>query len=419
MCGIAGFWVSDAGGVNLERAHGVLGAMSASLAHRGPDDHGLWVDPAVGVGLAHRRLAVLELSPAGAQPMVSEGGRLVLVFNGEIYNHQALRREVEAAGRAINWRGHSDTETLLAAIETWGLEETLARCVGMFALALWDRNRRRLLLARDRMGEKPLYYGWCGPNKSFVFGSEIKSLRAFPGFAGVINRAALQLYFQFSVVPSPYSIYDDIFKLSPGCVAEIDASSLERKAVSERQYWDLRGVIEIGDQSAFTSEAEALEAVEAGLDEAIALQAMADVPVGAFLSGGIDSSLIVAMMQARLSRPVKTFTVGFEEAQFDESVYAAAVARHLRTDHHELRVTPEDARKLIPLLPSLYDEPFADSSQIPTMLVCRAARAQVTVALSGDGGDELFGGYERYRTWAKLAKTMGWAPRGLRVSTLR
>ncbi len=403
--------------------------MSDTLAHRGPDDTGAWVDPAAGLALGHRRLAVLDLSPAGHQPMHSASGRFVIAFNGEIYNHADLRGQLQSRGAASAWRGHSDTETLLAGFEHWGIEATLERAVGMFALALWDRAERRLYLARDRFGEKPLYYGRAGG--AFVFGSELKALRAYPGFGNPVSREALREYFRFMYVPAPLSIYEGIYKLPPGCLLTLTAEGLERGTdlgsvplsrsgagarssiretggISLRPYWSLRDAVATGARARISDEGEALDALEGALREAVRVQSLADVPLGAFLSGGVDSSTIVALMQQQASRPVRTFTVGFEEAGFDESAHARAVARHLGTDHSELFVTAAEARAVIPLLPVMYDEPFADSSQIPTHLVCRAARQQVTVALSGDAGDELFGGYNRYfwapRIWNRVAR---------------
>jgi asparagine synthase (glutamine-hydrolysing) len=335
--------------------------------------------------------------------MQSECGRYVLVFNGEIYNHQALRAELESAGSSPAWRGRSDTETLLAGFAAWGVAATLKRAVGMFAIALWDSAERQLTLARDRFGEKPLYYGWVGEgaNHALVFGSELKAFRAYPGFANPVSLDALALYMQFSNVPAPYSIYENVFKLMPGCLLVFDAKDFSTQAISIEAYWSMPDAARRGLATQIQSESDALTLLEATLHEAVALQLVADVPLGVFLSGGVDSSTIVALMQAQSARPVRTFTVGFEDIGFDESPHAAAVARHLGTDHQTLWVTAADACAVIPSLPTLYDEPFADSSQIPTYLVCKTAREHVTVALSGDAGDELFGGYDRYH----------WAPR--------
>jgi len=386
--------------------------MAAAVAHRGPDDAGVWADPAIGIALAHQRLAILDLSAAGHQPMLSASGRYVIAFNGEIYNHRALRLELEAAGQAPPWRGHADTETLLAAIEAWGLEPALRRCAGMWALALWDRQQQQLHLARDRFGEKPLYWGLSGTGngRALLFGSELAALRAYPGFNNSIDRAALAQLLRFCVVPAPLSIYSGIAKLPPGHLVSLRLP-LDTSAhlPSSGPWWQLDQLIASGYRDPFTSESEALVTLEQALTEAVVEQALADVPLGAFLSGGVDSSLITALLQAQSSRPLRTFTIGFEEAGFDEAPYARAVAAHLGTDHSETQLTSADARALIPQLPQLYSEPFADSSQLPTHLVCREARrAGLTVALSGDGGDELFGGYNRYfwgpRIWNRLAR---------------
>ena len=407
MCGIAGFLSTPCPKSEeiVDRAR----TMAQALVHRGPDDAGVWQDTDICIALAHRRLSILDLSPAGHQPMHSACGRFVLVFNGEIYNHLSLRNQLERDGYSYGWRGHSDTETLLAGFVVWGVADTLQRAVGMFAFALWDTIQRTLTLARDRFGEKPLYYGWAGTgaDKAFLFGSELKALRAYPGFDNPINRGALGLYMQYAAVPAPYSIYENIYKLQPGYLLTLRAEDMVRQTVYLEPYWRLVDAVSHGQADLITNEAEALSLLDAALRESVAIQAVADVPLGAFLSGGIDSSLIVALMQTQSKRPVQTFTVGFDESGFDESPHALAVARHLGTDHHAVRVTSDDARSVIPLLPRLYDEPFADSSQIPTYLVCKAARQNVTVALSGDAGDELFGGYNRYfwaeRIWKQIA----------------
>ena len=430
MCGFAGFLSSQPGGLDgLE----VLAAdMANAIAHRGPDDSGAWVDEQAGIALGHQRLSIIDLSLAGHQPMASSEGSFVMAFNGEIYNHLELRKELEKnphpspfpAREEVRWHGHSDTETLLAGFEAWGIEATLNKTVGMFAISLWDVRNRTLHLARDRFGEKPLYYGWAGSGagRVFVFGSELKALRAFPGFDNPVCRQALAQYMRFMYVPAPRSIYQDVYKLEPGCVltitgappAEAPAQPLRPSAIYETltmsRWWSLADVVQAGAQKPITDEMEAVNALEQRLADAVRLQSLADVPLGAFLSGGVDSSTIVALMQQQATRPVKTFTVGFEEAGFDESPHARAVAQHLGTDHAELFVTAAEAQAVIAQLPAMYDEPFADSSQIPTHLVCRAARQHVTVALSGDAGDELFGGYNRYfwgpRIWTKLS----WLP---------
>jgi len=389
MCGIAGF--IDPRTADPEAT---CRAMARALVHRGPDDSGYWVERDIGLGLAHRRLSIVDLSPAGHQPMRSSSGRYEIVFNGEIYNHLVLRRQLECSG-AHAWCGHSDTETLLAAIEAWGLQTTLQRCVGMFALALWDRERRRLTLARDRLGEKPLYYGHSG--QAFLFGSELKALQAHPRFKGEVNRDCLALYLRYSYVPEPYSIFHGIQRLPPATTMEVDANGQCDQPVS---YWSAAAVTDVTTAGQFTgSDRQAVDALDRILSEAVSLQMVADVPLGAFLSGGIDSSLIVALMQKRSARKVRTFTIGFTEPAYDESRYARAVAQHLGTEHTDLLVTPTEAMEVIPKLSRIYDEPFGDSSQIPTFLVSQMARKHVTVALSGDAGDELFGGYNRY-AWA-------------------
>lgn len=422
MCGIAGFMTTVP--ALRESAERLAASMALAIAHRGPDDAGTWVESSGRVAFGHRRLAIVDVSPAGHQPMASAGGRFVIAFNGEIYNHLELRALLAAAGAAPAWRGHSDTETLLAGIEYWGLEATLQRAVGMFAIALWDGHERTLQLARDRFGEKPLYYGWTGGDsaRAFVFGSELKALRAFPGFANPVCRQALAQYMRFLYVPAPRSIHQGIYKLEPGCLLEIVeaapshapaeplAPDAAHQSLTLRRWWSISDAVRSGAQSQLTDEAEALEMLEHRLSQAVVSQSLADVPLGAFLSGGVDSSLIVALMQGQSSRQVKTFTVGFEQSGFDEAPHARAVARHLGTDHSELFVSSSEAQAVIHQLPSMYDEPFADSSQIPTHLVCAAARQHVTVALSGDAGDELFGGYDRYRWGPRIWNRLAWMP---------
>lgn len=420
MCGLTGVLDPACGDAATLRARAAT--MADALWRRGPDAAGAWAED--GVALGHRRLAILDLTEAGAQPMLSACGRYVLAYNGEIYNHAELRRQLEAEGAAPVWRGHSDTETLLAGAAHWGLDETLRRAAGMFALALWDREARRLLLARDRIGEKPLYWGWAG--RALVFGSELKALRQHPDFPRGVCRQALAQYLRFSYVPAPRSIHPGVYKLEPGCILTVDGAPPPAAprdplrpgeswgALSIRRYWFLNDMIESGARSRFATEAEALATVDEALRRAVSRQMIADVPLGAFLSGGIDSSLIVALMQAQSSRPVRTFTVGFENPAFNEAPFAAAVARHLGTDHTELTVTETEARDVIPLLPAMYDEPFADSSQIPTFLVCKATRSNVTVALSGDAGDELFGGYNRYFWGPRIWRRVDWMPDPLR-----
>jgi asparagine synthase (glutamine-hydrolysing) len=394
MCGIAGF--IDGGHGQYDRS-AALSVMTDALSHRGPDDAGRWNDDDYRVHLGHRRLAIIDLSPAGHQPMTSVSGRYVLVYNGEIYNFNELRQMLEAAGAAPTWRGHSDTEVLLAAIDHWELDGALKRCNGMFAMAVWDKKRRVLSLARDRFGEKPLFYGQIG--NTFLFGSELKALEAHPAFVGEIDRDALVAFLRYNYVPAPQSIWRNIKKLPAASIVEVDDQG---KSGLPRPYWDLAEVARRGEGDPIAGEdAEAL--VETALTRAVKLRMEADVPLGAFLSGGIDSSLIVSLMQKQSARPVRTFTIGFDRAGRDEAPHAAAIARHLGTDHTELILEPDDALALVPKLPLIWDEPFADASQLPTLFVSQLARQHVTVALSGDGGDELFGGYNRYflapRVW--------------------
>ena len=421
MCGLAGFLFPQ--GFHQADAAAVVTRMRDTLAHRGPDDAGSWLDGGAGIALAHRRLSILDLSPAGHQPMQSTSGRFVLVFNGEVYNHLDIRRKLEKAGQgSTRWRGHSDTETLLAAIEQSGLEQTLRQCVGMFALALWDRQERELALARDRMGEKPLFYGWHGD--VLLFGSELKALRAHPKFRSEIERNAVPAYLRHGYIPAPWSIWQGIRKLTPGCVVRFGGGDLGTLP-EPKPYWSLADAIAAGKTDPFRgSDKDAIDELERQLRDAIAGQMVADVPLGAFLSGGIDSSTVVALMQAQSSRPVKTFTIGFSEAGYNEAEHARAVARHLGTEHTELYVDAAQARAVIPDLPSMYDEPFGDSSAIPTHLVSHLARQHVAVSLSGDGGDELFGGYGRYfnhtgeRIW-RATRSLPVPLRALAVSLVR
>ncbi len=391
MCGIAGFLLHDRH-LSEERLKAVAAGMTDTIAHRGPDDSGLWTETRAGVALGHRRLSILDLSAAGRQPMVSACGRFVITYNGEIYNFRELGQTLEECG--WTFRGHSDTEVVLATISEWGLEQALQRINGMFAFALWDREKQHLSLVRDRVGKKPLYYGWC--KGAFVFGSELKALRAYPDFDPKIDRDALGLFIKYSWVPTPYSIYKGIRKLPPGSVLRVTArSSLE--TVSPWVYWSAREVAERGDRQPFDgSIEEATDTLDALLKDAVGCRMVSDVSLGALLSGGIDSTMVVAMMQAESPQPVKTFSIGFGEQEYNEAKHAHAIAHHLGTDHTELYVTATDALSVISDLPRIYDEPFADSSQIPTFLISRLAQRDVTVALSGDGGDELFAGYKRY-----------------------
>ena len=403
MCGIAGF-IGE-----CEQPIDSLTEMVKAIYHRGPDDQGVWFDEHYGIGMAHTRLSILDLSIAGHQPMESVSGRFMLVFNGEIYNHQALKIQLNNVA-AIDWCGHSDTEILLAGFEAWGIEGTLKKASGMFAIAVWDGLTNTLTLARDRIGEKPLYYGWQGG--AFLFGSELKSLKKHPSFKSEINRDAITLLLRHNYIPVPYSIYKGIAKLEPGCILTV---SLKEPQPRITTYWSGAKVVESGVANIFTGDAaEAVDELEILLKESVRQQMMADVPLGAFLSGGVDSSAVVALMQAQSSRPVKTFTIGFNEKGYNEAAHAKLVALHLGTEHTELYVTPEQAMEVIHKLPTLYDEPFSDSSQIPTFLVSHLAKQQVTVSLSGDGGDELFCGYNRYQMTNKLWNKLSVVPVPLR-----
>jgi asparagine synthase (glutamine-hydrolysing) len=408
MCGIAGFW--NCGGLEAAPARDTITAMTDALRHRGPDDGGVWVDATAGIALGSRRLAIMDLSPNGHQPMHSGSGRYVIVFNGEIYNFRDLRRQLVTLGH--RFRGHSDTEVLLEAVSAWGVREALERCNGMFAFALWDRERRTLYLARDRAGEKPLYYGWSG--RTLRFGSELKALRADPAFHGEIDRSALMLYFRRGYVPGPFTIYRDVHKLPPASLLTLRNDG-DAPATAPETYWALDAVAEQGVAHPFRgSPQDALGHLDALLRDAVKLRMESDVPLGAFLSGGVDSSLIVALMQAQATQPVRTFTIGFQEDRYNEAEHAAAVARHLETEHTDFVVTPAEALDVIPLLPTLYDEPFADTSQIPTYLVSKLTRQHVTVSLTGDAGDELFGGYRRHRLGPALWRGIGKVPLALR-----
>jgi len=402
MCGLAGFLGGGVGG-NKET---ILRHMGEKLTTRGPDDFGVWFTFEDRIGLSHRRLSIVDLSSAGHQPMTSSSERFVIAFNGEIYNHLDIRSNLESSGQGPVWRGHSDTETLLAGFDVWGVEETLRKSIGMFAFALWDKNTKNLILARDRLGEKPLYYGWqgVGSNRTFLFGSELKALKAHPAFVGAIDRGALSLLLRHNYIPAPYSIYEGIYKLEPGCLL---TASLSQTDPVVSKYYDVLDIAKSSRKDMFSGSAEqAVDQLETLAKDAVRQQMMADVPLGAFLSGGIDSSAVVAMMQVQSSRPVKTFTIGFNEKGYNEASHAKQVAKYLGTEHTELYISSTQAIEVIPKLPNLYCEPFADSSQMPTFLVSQLAKEHVTVSLSGDAGDELFGGYNRYkftdRLWSKL-----------------
>jgi asparagine synthase (glutamine-hydrolysing) len=415
MCGFVGF-------IERERQHAneLALSMADQIRHRGPDDAGVWTNAPLCVTLAHRRLSIVDLSPAGHQPMLSASGRFTIAFNGEIYNHQELRAELESEVGSMTWRGHSDTETTLAGFEAWGIEATLKKLVGMFAFAVVDREQRTLTLARDRLGEKPLYFGWQAD--AFLFGSEIKALRKHPKWRGELDQNALSNYMRLSYVPAPMSIFKGINKLCAGCVATLPLGNARLDLGLEpeiKPYWS---AIDARDNPALAnlSEVQAKNELHRRLQQAITGQLQADVPVGAFLSGGVDSSLIVALMQAQCTLPVKTFAIGFDDARLDEAPYARAVAKHLGTDHTELYLSSDDVIGTIPTIIDIYDEPLADSSQIPTYLVSKLARQSVTVSLSGDGGDELFGGYNRYGWGESIWQRLRLLPTPLRklASTL-
>ena len=414
MCGLAGF--IEQSGKKADGLRTTISHMTAALLHRGPDDEGQWCDIDIGLALGHRRLSILDLSAAGHQPMHSASGRYVVVYNGEIYNYLLIRAELEKHSPR-KWRGHSDTEVMLEAFETWGVDSAVKRMMGMFAIALWDKKERVLHLIRDRIGEKPLYYGMVG--NAFLFASELKAMRQFPKWHGTINRNALTLYLRHNYIPAPYTIYEGIYKLVPGTVLSLLWSSgdrLDKMDFKPVPYWSAQDVAERGLTTPFGgTESDAIHQLEELLRDAIHQEMEADVPLGAFLSGGVDSSMIVALMQAQSSRPVRSFTIGFHEKGYNEALHAKAVAQHIGTDHTELYINPSDALSVIPRLPSLYDEPFSDSSQIPTFLISELTRRYVTVSLSGDAGDELFGGYNRYFWTDNIWHKIRWMPEKARI----
>jgi asparagine synthase (glutamine-hydrolysing) len=414
MCGLAGAFQP---GVPESEWRTRLAAMADAIRHRGPDDEGLWSDAAAGVGFAFRRLSIVDLSAEGHQPMLSASGRFVMIFNGEVYNHGELRAELDPL--RIPWRGHSDTEVMLAAIETWGLAPAVRRFVGMFAFALWDRVDRRLHLVRDRLGIKPLYWGWS--RGALLFGSELTALRRHPAFDARLDRSAVASFLRFNYVPAPRSAYEGFRKAEPGGIRTFDLAAASPGDEGRLEtYWSLAEVAAEGLRHPFGGDdREAVDALEAALMDSVRLRMIADVPLGAFLSGGIDSSLVVALMQAQSTRPVRTFTIGFQERDYDESGWAAKVASRLGTEHTEQIVRAEDALAAVPRIAALFDEPFADSSQVPTLLVCALARRHVTVALSGDGGDESFAGYKRYALYSDLRRTLGRLPGTVRRGASR
>jgi len=412
MCGFAGFVDGRADAVDIAAT---IARMTSVMVHRGPDDAGYWVDPSTGVALGHRRLSIVDLSPGGHQPMTSASGRYVIVYNGEVYNHRALRREL-AADAVPASRGHSDTEVILQAIEHWGLRPALERFVGMFAFALWDRSEHVMHLVRDRLGEKPLYYGWVGG--AVAFASELKALAQHPAWERRVDPSGVALLMRFGYIPGPHSIYRDVLKLPAGCLVSI-SGDLRRPLPAPTPYWSAKAVFESGARVRPSSDESMVQALDDVLRTAVADQMVADVPVGAFLSGGVDSALIVSLMQAQSRQPIRTFTIGSHDKAYDEADGARRIAEHLGTAHTELYVTPDDAMDIIPRLPSIYDEPFADPSQIPTYLVSRLARQQVTVSLSGDGGDELFCGYHRYQLLHALWRRVAWIPHLARPAVAR
>lgn len=416
MCGIAGAWQARPG-MDADALHALGRHMGQAIAHRGPDDSGTWVDDGAGLVLSHRRLSIMDLSPEGHQPMQSADARWVIAFNGEIYNHASLRRELEALGH--HFRGHSDTEVLLAAISQWGVQAALERGNGMLALAAWDRHERCLWLARDRVGKKPLYYGWAADG-TLLFGSELAALRAHPGLRTEVDPNALALLLRLDYIPAPYAILRGVHKLPAGMLLRLDQDTLlageagHHAARAPRHWWNALACQEAAIARGFDGdEHAALEALDQLLRDAVALRMEADVPLGTFLSGGTDSSLVTALMQAQSTRPVRSFSIGFDNTDHDESAHAAAVARHLGTDHTELHADGHAALALVPDMARMFDEPFADSSQLPTALLCRLARQHVTVALSGDGGDELFFGYRRYERAIQNDARLSRLPRGL------
>ena len=406
MCGITGF-LKRGSNLSTDELFRTCTDMNVQLSPRGPDDEGIWTDAEAGIGLGHRRLSIIDLSPAGHQPMTSADGRFVTVYNGEIYNHRELRAELEARG--VKFRGTSDTEVMLEAFSLDGIEATIQRLIGMFAIAVWDRRERTLSLIRDRLGIKPVY--WAKFGNLFLFGSELKALRAHPGWAPTIDRGAVASYARHSYIPAPRSIYHGVNKLEPGFILTLPWGG---EPLLNR-YWDIRAVARAGLANPLRiTDTELVDQLESLLKDAVSRRMVADVPVGAFLSGGVDSSTVVALMQAANAGLVRTYSIGFDIDGYNEAPHAAAVARHLRTEHTELGVTSKDALDLIPRLPEIYDEPFADSSQIPTYLVSAMTRRHVTVALSGDGGDELFGGYNRYQLAQKFWRNLSLMPRPLR-----
>lgn len=407
MCGLTGFW-NFSQDFSKEKLSSVISNMALAIEARGPDSEGIWVDEKIGLGLGHRRLAIVDLSPAGHQPMASKSDRFVIIYNGEIYNTEDLRKELIQAG--CQFRGYSDTEVILEASEHWGVAKTAAKLNGIFSFALWDKQEKKLYLVRDRLGVKPLYWGF---NQGILFfGSQLKSFLKHPHWNGALDKSALCAYFRFNYVPAPLSIFQGIQKLKPGVVLSLDQS----KKITEEKFWDLETLVEKGQsQTSQKSDKIWIDELDDLLRDSVKRQMVADVPLGAFLSGGIDSSMVVALMQAQSTRPIRTFSIGFHEAEYNEAQYAAKVAKHLGTEHHELYLSAKDAMDIIPNIPEWCDEPFADVSQIPTFLVSQLARRHVTVSLSGDGGDELFAGYNRYLMGQNIWQKMKYLPLWLRA----
>ena len=407
MCGITGVITmqKENGLTTTDELYQTINKMTDTLIHRGPDGRGIWIDQELGIALGHRRLSIIDLTAEGHQPMKSRNERYMVVFNGEIYNYESIKKELVIQDSSLRFRGNSDTEVMLAAFEIWGIKRSVEKFIGIFAFALWDKKERKLYLGRDRVGEKPLYYGWVG--KNFVFASELKAICQYPSFKKEIDRNAVALYVRHNYIPAPYTIYQNIKKLEPGKILCLDYYN---QNIEFNTFWSIKKVVENGLINPFKqSEQDLIEQLNDLLLSAVKQQMItSDVPVGAFLSGGIDSSTIVALMQAQSSKPIRTFSIGFNEDKYNEAHHAKLVAQHLGTNHTELYVTPQQALDVIPLLPTLYDEPFSDSSQIPTYLVSKLAKQHVTVSLTGDAGDELFGGYSRYiecsQVWNKINK---------------
>ena len=409
MCGVTGFLIDSkfSSSMNYDA---VIKKMTDSIKHRGPNDSGSWNSLLDGIFLGHRRLSILDLSEAGHQPMESSNDRYVIAFNGEIYNHLQIRSEIEKIDKNISWKGHSDTETILCAFEIFGIETSIKKFIGMFAFSLWDKKNKVLTLVRDRLGEKPMYYGWqkTTHGKVFLFGSELKALKSFPNIDLRVDRGSLSLFLKHAYIPNPYSIYEDIFSLEPGQILQV--SQLNKEPIIS-EYWNASEIIKKGSTQEYKrTPKQAVKDLKNLLRNTIKSQMISDVPLGAFLSGGIDSSSVVSIMQEQSSMPVKTFTIGFNEQGFDEAKYAKSIAEHLGTDHTELYINANDALKVIPDMHSIYCEPFADPTQIPNFIVSKLANKDVTVALSGDGGDELFGGYSRYDHINRIWKNINYFP---------